>query len=136
MNEFFSIQAVASTDTKAKTDDAPGIESLLIQLLMIFVIFYFILIRPQQKKQKALQALANNLKKGDKVVTISGVFGTVVKSVSSEKYLEIEIAENVIIKILRSSIQEIEGSTNAVKREVIVKPEKKAKAKKTKTEGA
>lgn len=115
MKEFFSIDAYASSDTTSKSGDTPGIESLFVQLIIIFVIFYFILIRPQQKKQKALQELTNNLKKGDKVVTISGVYGTVAKSSAGEKTVEVEIADNVVVKILRSSIQEIEGTENKAK---------------------
>ncbi|HCR86202.1 MAG TPA: hypothetical protein DIV86_05935 [Alphaproteobacteria bacterium] len=74
------------------------------------------------------------LKKGDKVVTISGVFGTVSKSVSGEKYVELEIAENVKIKILRSSIQEIEGTENKAKIVEGETSDKKTKTKKKKEE--
>jgi len=134
MKEFFSIDANATTPESTANADAPGIEGLFIQLILIFVIFYFILIRPQQKKQKALQQLTANLKKGDKVVTISGVFGTVSKSVSGEKYVELEIAENVKIKILRSSIQEIEGTENKAKIVEGETSDKKTKTKKKKEE--
>ncbi len=85
----------------------PGIESLLAQLAIIFVIFYFLLIRPQSKKLKAQQSLISALKKGDKVVTQSGIFGVVTKAKDGEKTVEIEIAKDVEVTVLRSSVQEI-----------------------------
>ncbi len=89
----------------------PGIESLLMQLAIIFVIFYFLLIRPQSKKLKAQQALIASLKKGDKIVTQSGIFGAVTKAKEGEKTVEIEIAKDVEITVLRSAVQEIVSLT-------------------------
>ncbi|WP_106768480.1 preprotein translocase subunit YajC [Paenibacillus faecalis] len=56
-----------------------GILSLILPFVLMFVIFYFLLIRPQQKKQKARNAMLSALKKGDKVVTIGGLHGTIVE---------------------------------------------------------
>ena len=76
-------------------------------LIVIFAIFYFLLIRPQQKKMKEHQAMVNALKSGDKVYTSSGIFG-VVKSVDAKDNLvEIEIAKDVIVKVLRPSVGEV-----------------------------
>jgi preprotein translocase subunit YajC len=124
MNELFSNIAFAADDATPKTSDTPGIESLFVQLLIIFVIFYFILIRPQQKKAKELATLQKQLKKGDKVITISGVYGTVAKSTESDKFAEVEIADNVVIKILKTSISEIE---NKAEKKTLEKEKTKSK---------
>ena len=83
---------------------APGIESLVFQLVIIFVIFYFLLIRPQQKKFKAHTLMVNALKKGDKVITGAGFAGVVTKAVEGDRFVDVEIASGVEVKVLRSSI--------------------------------
>ncbi|MDX1949197.1 MAG: preprotein translocase subunit YajC [Rickettsiales bacterium] len=122
-------QEISDADTtNAETAKAPGIESLLFQLLIIFLIFYFLLIKPQAKKAKMHQALVASLKKGDEVLTNGGIYGKVSKSKEGEKTIEIEIAENVSIKIARSSVQEILNLTEENKeatKEKSVKDKKK-----------
>ena len=73
-----------------------------IQLILIFVIFYFFLIRPQQKKVKAHKAMVESLKRGDKVVTSGGITGTVERLIDNDK-VEVEIAENVKVEIVKST---------------------------------
>ena len=76
----------------------------LAPFVLIFVIFYLLLIRPQQKKQKDHQKLLTELKKGDRVVTSSGMFG-VISSFNEEKNLVIlRLDENVKVEFLKSSI--------------------------------
>jgi preprotein translocase subunit YajC len=82
-----------------------GLLSLL-PLVLIFVIFWFLLIRPQQKKMKAHKSMVEALRRGDKVVTGGGVFGTVSK-ILNENEVQVEIAENVRIKVVRQTIQEV-----------------------------
>ena len=78
-----------------------------IPLILIFVIFYFFLIRPQQKKVKEHKIMVQNLKRGDKVVTSGGIVGTVERVMEDDK-AEIEISENVKVEIVRSTgIQEL-----------------------------
>ena len=67
-----------------------------IPLILIFVIFYFFLIRPQQKKVKEHKAMVESLKKGDKVVTSGGITGTISRVIDNDK-VEIEIADNVSV---------------------------------------
>ena len=74
----------------------------LIPLILIFVIFYFFLIRPQQKKVKEHKVMVEGLKRGDKVITSGGIVGTVERIIDNEK-VEVNIAENVNIEIVRSS---------------------------------
>ena len=73
-----------------------------IPLILIFVIFYFFLIRPQQKKVKEHKAMVEALKRGDKVVTSGGITGTVERIIDNDK-IEVEIAENVKVEIVRST---------------------------------
>jgi preprotein translocase subunit YajC len=73
-----------------------------IPLILIFVIFYFFLIRPQQKKAKEHKAMVENLKRGDKVVSSGGIVGTVEKVIDNDK-VEIEIAENVRVVIMKAT---------------------------------
>jgi preprotein translocase subunit YajC len=76
----------------------------LVPLILIFVIFYLLLIRPQQKRQKEHQKLLAGLKKGDKVVTNSGLFG-VISSLNDEKNIVVlKVAEDVKMEFLKSSI--------------------------------
>tara|TARA_Y100000996_G_C22218853_1_gene518668 strand:- start:301 stop:588 length:288 start_codon:yes stop_codon:yes gene_type:complete len=73
-----------------------------IPLILIFVIFYFFLIRPQQKKVKEHKAMVESLKRGDKVVTSGGITGTVERIIDNEK-IEVEIADNVKVEIIRAT---------------------------------
>ena len=74
----------------------------MLPLLLIIVIFYFFMIRPQQKKQKELQKQREALKKGDKVVTAGGIYGTI-KEVKETTFL-MEISKDVVIKIDKGSV--------------------------------
>ncbi len=76
--------------------------SAFIPLILMFVIFYFLLIRPQQKKAKQHKDMTANLKKGDRVVTGGGMYGIIVDT--DENTASVEIAENVRVKINRGSI--------------------------------
>ena len=73
-----------------------------IPLILIFVIFYFFLIRQQQKKVKEHKAMVESLKRGDKVVTSGGITGTVERLIDNDK-VEVEIAENVKVEIVKST---------------------------------
>ena len=73
-----------------------------IPLILIFVIFYFFLIRPQQKKVKEHKAMVEGLKKGDKVVTSGGITGTISRIIDNDK-VEVEIADNVTVEVVRGT---------------------------------
>ena len=73
-----------------------------IPLILIFVIFYFFLIRPQQKKVKAHKAMVEALKRGDKVITSGGIVGTVERVIDNEK-VEVKISDNVVVEVVRST---------------------------------
>ena len=80
---------------------AGGFASFL-PLILIFVVFYFLLIRPQQKQAKQHQAFLGDLKKGNKIITKGGIYGEIVGI--TDTILTLEIAENVQIKLDRQSI--------------------------------
>ncbi|BCL74757.1 preprotein translocase subunit YajC [Jeongeupia sp. HS-3] len=79
-------------------------------MVVIFVLFYFLLIRPQQKRAKEQRAMLDALQKGDEVVTSGGTLGRIVKV--SEQYITLELADNVEILVQRASVsQRLEKGT-------------------------
>ncbi len=78
----------------------------MLPLVLIFVVFYVLLIRPQQKKVKAHRSMVDALKRGARVVTGGGLVGTVTK-VLGDNELQVEIAEGVRVKVMRNTIQEV-----------------------------
>lgn len=71
-------------------------------LIIVFVVFYFFLIRPQQQQRKKRMEMLNSLKKGDKVVTIGGIYGTIVEL--KEDTIKLKIADKVEIKMTREAV--------------------------------
>jgi len=86
-----------------------GLISLL-PLVLIFVVFYFLLIRPQQRKMKVHRAMVDALRRGDRVVTGGGIIGTVSKVVSDTE-VQVEVAEGVRLRVLKHTIQEVLSKT-------------------------
>lgn len=74
-----------------------------VMLGLIFVVMYFFMIRPQRKQQKELENFRNSLAKGDKIVTIGGIFGRVVEI--SDAWVMIEVDNNVKIKVSKQAVQ-------------------------------
>ncbi|MAW83518.1 MAG: preprotein translocase subunit YajC [Crocinitomicaceae bacterium] len=100
MHKVFFLQIVPEGDNS-------GIMNIIF-LVVIFVIFYFFMVRPQNKKRKELQNLRDNLKKGDSIVTIGGIHGKVVDI--KETTVVINIDTNTKIKVDKSSIS-LDSST-------------------------
>ncbi len=98
----------------ANAQGAPGLFGFdimsLLPLVLIFAVFYFFLIRPQQKKAQQQKALLSSLKRGDRVLTNGGIIGTISK-VINEQELEVEIAEGVKVRIARPMIADLLLST-------------------------
>ena len=74
----------------------------LIPLILIFIIFYFFLIRPQQKKVKEHKIMVENLKRGDKVITSGGIIGEIERIIDNDK-VEVLVSENVKVEVVRST---------------------------------
>lgn len=77
-------------------------------LVLVFVAFYFLMIRPQQKRQRALQERIGGMKKGDTVITAGGLIGKVVKTDDTE--VELELGPNVRVRAVKSTITEVRGT--------------------------
>ncbi len=97
----------------AQTSAAPGsgfdITSIM-PLVLIFIVFYFLLIRPQQKRAKEHKAMIEAVRRGDLIVTGGGILGKVAK-VNEDGSVEVEVAENVRIKVLKGTISEVRSRT-------------------------
>jgi len=74
-------------------------------LVLIFVVFYFLMIRPQQKRMKALQASVESVKKGDTVVTAGGIVGKVTRV--EDRHVEVEIAQGVRVRVVKATLAEV-----------------------------
>ena len=83
----------------------PSMLASFIPLILIFLIFYFLLIRPQQKKQKEHKVLLNSIKRGDEILSSGGILGKVIK-VDNDK-LTVEIAKGVNVIIIRSTVADV-----------------------------
>lgn len=99
---FFSF-ALAQSDKNPFAGEA--LLTTLLPFVLIFVLFYLLIIMPQQKRQKKHRALLDTLKKGDRVITSSGLIGTVANL--SKDIVTLQVADNVKIKIMRSHIAEL-----------------------------
>jgi preprotein translocase subunit YajC len=101
------------TEAYAQAAGAPAGADLLgslggmMPLVLIFVVFWFLMIRPQQKRMKEHRALVATLKKGDKVLTSGGILGLVTKAVEGENDVEVEVAAGVRVRVVRSAVQEV-----------------------------
>lgn len=94
--------------------------NLLLQflpLILIFVVFYFLLIRPQQKRLKEHRDMLAAIRRGDRVVTGGGIIGTVVK-VGADDELSVEIADGVRVKVVRSTVTSVLAKTEPAKSRV------------------
>ena len=93
----------------------PGMGSMLMPMILIMVIFYFILIRPQRKQQKALEQLRSSLNIGDDVITAGGIHGQI--SGKTERTVTVRVADGTKIKFEKSSITQVfpknKGSADA-----------------------
>ncbi len=85
-----------------------------VPLILIFAIMYFLLIRPQQKKVKEHKAMVDGLRRGDQVVTAGGLIGKVVK-VKDDGELEVELAENVKVRVVQSTVATVVSKTEPAK---------------------
>ena len=99
----------------------PGLggDNMLVSLLpfiLIFVIMYFLILRPQQKRVKQHQEMVKNIRRGDTVVTSGGLLGKVTKVVDDAE-VEVEIADNVRVRLVRGMIAEVRSKTEPAKTE-------------------
>lgn len=99
---LFNMFQVLMMSPPAQGGEQPSIWPTILMFGAIIVIFYFLLIRPQQKRQKEQQKMIESIKKGDKVITLSGIHGTVTDM--DDKTMVLQIADNVKVRFERSAI--------------------------------
>lgn len=108
---------IATAYAAAATTDAQGggLAALInfAPIILIVVVFYFILIRPQQQQQKTLRTRLAAIKRGDRVVTGGGIIGTVQKAADAATEVEVEIAPNIRVTVLRSTITSVLSAAEA-----------------------
>lgn len=105
------------TPAFAQTPAGAGGVDMIVQIVpfvLIFVIMYFLIIRPQQRKAREHQEMIKNVRRGDTVVTTGGIIGKVTK-VSDDAELEIEIAEGVRVRLVRGMIADVRAKGEPVK---------------------
>jgi len=93
---------IAWAQEAAQAAPKPSMFETFMPFIFIIVIFYFLLIRPQQKRQRAHQTFVTALKRGDSVLTSSGILGTI--EGLTDKFVTLEVADGVRIRVLRSQI--------------------------------
>ena len=105
---MFITQAMAQT--AAAPTDAGSLVGMILPLVMMMAVFWFLLIRPQQRKMKDYQAMIAAVGKGDTIVTNGGLIGKVMKVVDDNELL-VEVGENVKVRVLRGGIAEVRNKT-------------------------
>ena len=85
----------------------------LMPIILVMIIFYFLLIRPQQKRAKQHKAMLAELKRGDKIITNGGLTGTIVKVVDDSETIEVEIAKDVKVNVVRTMIADVRNKDAA-----------------------
>jgi preprotein translocase subunit YajC len=108
---FGFLVSTAYAQSTASAGTQPSAIEMFLPFIFIFAIFYFLIIRPQAKRQKEHQKFLTEIKRGDEVVTSSGILGRIEDI--SEQFLTIEIANGVKIKILRSHIAKTQKAATA-----------------------
>jgi preprotein translocase subunit YajC len=104
------------TPAFAQAAGAPGANEMVMQLLpfaFVLIIMYFLLIRPQQRRAKAHQELVKNVRRGDTVVMNSGMIGKITKVIDDAE-VEVEIADNVRVRMLRGMIADVRNKAEPV----------------------
>ncbi len=105
MDLFLDILFLQAPAEGGEGGEGGGGFSMLLMFGAIIVVFYFFMIRPQQKKQKQERLFRENLGKGDKVMTIGGVYGRILSSNPDDNYLMVEIDNGVKIKVDKSAVK-------------------------------
>lgn len=105
---FATFAYAQATGAAASSGGAAGAFIQIAPLVLIFVAFYFLMIRPQQKKMRVLQTAVANVKKGDSIVTAGGLLGKVTKV--EDTAVEVEIAPNVRVRVVKATIAEVTQS--------------------------
>jgi preprotein translocase subunit YajC len=104
---MFVSEALAQTAGSAAPASPMGDIGLFVPLILDFIVMWFFMIRPQQKKQKEHQAMVRAAKRGDRIVTSGGILGVITKANDADNDVEVEIAKDVKIRVMRHAISDI-----------------------------
>ena len=99
----------------------------LLPFVLIFIIFYFLLIRPQQKRVKQHKLMVESLKRGNKVLTAGGILGVVTKAIDGSETVSVEISSGVTVELARQMISEVRGEEKIKTKAVENKTKPKSK---------
>ena len=99
----------------------------LLPFVLIFIIFYFLLIRPQQKRVKQHKLMVESLKRGNKVLTAGGILGVVTKAIDGSETVSVEISSGVTVELARQMISEVRGEEKIEAKAVENKTKPKSK---------
>ncbi len=109
---MFITPAFAQTAATSSTTD---VISSFVPIIMMFAIFYFLVLRPQQQRQKEHQSQLQGLRRGDVVVLGGGIIGKVIKIPAEGDEVQVEIADNVRVKVIRATISSVLNRTEPAK---------------------
>ena len=122
------------SEASVEQQDSDGWFSSLVPMVLIFAVFYFLLIRPQEKRRRAQNDLISSVKVGEEIVTNAGIYA-IVKKVNDDGTLNAEISDNVDVKILKTAVNDItnrkSSGSSASNKKFIDKKSTKKTAKKT-----
>jgi preprotein translocase subunit YajC len=96
-------------------DPLGGVGGLLFPMLIMIVIFYFLVIRPQQQRAKSHREMVNQVRRGDTVVTSGGFVGKVIKASDTSDEVEVELSDNLRIRVIKSTLVDVRGKGEAAK---------------------
>ena len=131
-NAFADTDTITLQGSESTPESPPAIESgltSLVPMVLIFVVFYFLLIRPQEKKRRSQETLVSGVKKGEEVLTNDGIYGVVTQINDSDNTITLRIANDVEIKMQKNSIADIvsrsKGDNNPADKKANIQDEKK-----------
>ena len=110
---MFTIPAFAQVAGTPGTMDPLG--GFLVPMLLVLAIFYFLLIRPQSRRANELRQRANAVRRGDTVVTSGGMVGKVIKASDTSDEIEVELADNLRVSIVKSTLMEVRAKGESFK---------------------
>lgn len=94
--------------------NASALLAALFPFILMFIVLYFLLLRPQKKQEEQRRKLIESVKKGDKIITIGGIYGTVVSAKEDELIVRIDPTKDVCVKFTRSAVSRVIGSEKSV----------------------
>ena len=107
---FMELPMISSAFAQSAAGGAGGFSLQgLLPFVLIFIIFYFLLIRPQQKRVKQHKLMVESLKRGNKVLTAGGILGVVTKAIDGSETVSVEISSGVTVELARQMISEVRG---------------------------